>query len=84
MSNLRKFTKILTDVLGVPENTIHDELTPKDVGSWDSMNAMIIVARLEKQFQVRFNIQDITEVRNVRDIKASLTRYGIRFQEDQE
>lgn len=68
---------ILSKVLRIPEDKITDAMTPNDVKTWDSMNALILVAELEGAFHIRFKSEDIVSVRCVGDIKQVLKKYGV-------
>jgi acyl carrier protein len=76
-----KLNQILTNVLGVDKNLINDELSPKDVESWDSFNALMLVSELESAFNIKFTIDEIVGVKNVGDIKKALAGHGVQFSE---
>lgn len=75
--NLQKLYTILSQVLGVDENTITDAMSPETVSSWDSYNALMLVSELETDFQVHFTMDEVVAVKNVGDIKAALARHGV-------
>ena len=41
-------SKILSNVFGIKESDIHPNLTKSDIGSWDSLKQMDLVALLKK------------------------------------
>ena len=77
---MKRLKIILSKVLQLRENEITDQLTPADVEAWDSMNALILVSELERNFKIKFTYADITGVKCIGDIKAALIRYGVQFQ----
>ena len=42
--------------------------SPNDIGSWDSLNHMILIKKIEGEFQFEFDLFDIVELKNVGDI----------------
>ena len=78
---MQKLKSILAKVLGIGEDEITNELTPRDVANWDSMNALILVSELESAFKVRFTSAEVTGVTCVGDIKKVLQNHGVIFHE---
>ena len=79
---LKRFRTTLANVLKIEEDAITDETSPDTVATWDSMNALLLVTALETEFNVKFTAGDIVGVKNVGDIKNSLKRHGIEFNEN--
>lgn len=79
---LKRLKATLANVLNIPVDDIVDETSPDNVSTWDSMTAMILVNALEKEFNVKFSAGDIVGVKNVGDVKKSLSRHGIDFNEN--
>lgn len=73
-----KLTAILARVLEIPEESITDETGPEKVASWDSFNGLLLVSELEEAFGVEFTMEEVTSVKTVRDIKATLLKHGVR------
>lgn len=42
--------------------------SPNDIGSWDSLNHMILIKKIEEEFQFEFDLFDVVELKNVGDI----------------
>jgi acyl carrier protein len=57
-----------------PDLMITDSLSPKDLKKWDSLNHVILISEIEKAFNVRFELQDMLESRNVGDICKTVYR----------
>ena len=70
--------KIIAKVLGVDEALITNESGPDSIASWDSFNALLLVAELEKNFNTKFTLEEITSVKTVADIKKVLKSHGIQ------
>ena len=68
---------IVAKVFSVPVSDITDESSPETIESWDSFNGLVLVDELENHFKVKFTISEITNVKNVSDIKKYLTSHGV-------
>lgn len=42
--------------------------TANDIDSWDSLNHIILIKKIEADFQLEFDLFDIIELKNVGDI----------------
>jgi len=79
MSN--DFYKIIAKVLSISESEISDESGPENIESWDSFNGLVLVDELESHFNVKFTISEITDVKNVADIKRHLKNHNVNLDE---
>lgn len=78
---IKKLKTILSNVLGIPESDITDETSPDNVETWDSFNGLMLVSELENEFHVKFTMDEVTTVRCVGDIKKTLKKHGVLFDE---
>jgi len=78
---VKKLEKILSEVLEIRAGKINDGTSPQNAKSWDSFRGLLLVTELEKNYKVRFSMDDVISVRNVGDIKRSLKKYGVKFDE---
>lgn len=74
-----RLKNLLSKVLGIDPKSITDEISPANVESWDSFNGLVLVSELEKQFKVKFTIDEVTSVKNVGDIKKALQKHGVKL-----
>jgi len=78
---MNRLKAILSKVLEIDENKITDETSPNNVPTWDSFNALLLVSELEKAFNVKFTMEEVTAVKCVRDIKEALRRHNVKLEE---
>ena len=76
-----KLYNIVSKVFSVPITEISDESSPETIESWDSFNGLILVDDLESNFNVKFTVSEITDVKNISDIKRHLKNHGINVDE---
>mgnify|MGYP001423992364 FL=1 len=74
-----KLYSIISKVFSVSINEINDESSPQTIKSWDSFNGLVLLDELESNFNVKFSILEITDVKNVKDIKRNLKNRGINL-----
>ena len=56
---MKTFNQIATEILKIKEGDIKDELKPEDIPDWDSMNYLLFIAELEKQFDMSFTMDEV-------------------------
>lgn len=78
---MKRLKAILSKVLDISEESITDTMSPNDVESWDSFNGLLLVSELEKEFNVKFTMDEVTSVKCVADIKSALKMHGIKLYE---
>ena len=70
---------ILSKVFSVPVTEINDKSSPETIENWDSFNGLVLVDKLESEFNVKFSLDEIQDVKNVSDIKRHLKNHGVKF-----
>lgn len=48
--------------------------SPREIGQWDSLNHILLIKKIEEEFQVEFDLFDIIELKNVGDIVNSIQK----------
>jgi len=76
-----KLYNIISKVFSVPITEINDESGPETIESWDSFNGLILVDDIESNFNVKFTVSEITDVKNISDIKRHLKNHGVNADE---
>ncbi len=69
--------QIVAKVFSIPESEINDQSSPENIESWDSFNGLVLVDELENHFKIKFTISEITDVKNVADIKRHLKNHDV-------
>jgi acyl carrier protein len=77
----KKLYDIISKVFSVQISEINDESGPETIESWDSFNGLILVDELESNFNIKFSISEIIDVKNVKDIKRHLNNHGVDLDE---
>lgn len=72
--NEDKLTNIFRVLFDMPELELRDELTAREVPTWDSFNHINLVMNIESEFNVRFTTEEISSWQKVGDLKALMTQ----------
>ena len=67
-----KLYGIIAKVMDISIDEINDNSSPETIPSWDSFNSYILLDELESEFKTEFTIDEVTETKNVSDIKKHL------------
>ena len=76
-----KVHSIVAKVFSIPISDITDESSPETIESWDSFNGLVLVDELENNFNIKFSISEITDVKTVADIKRHLKNHDVTINE---
>ena len=72
-----KLYSIISKVFSIQISEINDESSPETIESWASFNGLILVDELENNFNIKFSVSEIVDVKNVKDIKRHLNNHGV-------
>jgi len=75
----KKLYGIIAKVMDIPIDEVTDNSSPETIPSWDSFNSYILLDELESEFKTEFTIDEVTETKNVSDIKKHLNAHGINL-----
>ena len=76
---MEKLAPIIQKIFKVSAEEINDEMSPSTIPDWDSMNYLIFISELEKEFGVQFTIDETMEAKNLGDIKRYLVNKGVKL-----
>lgn len=68
--------KVFASVFCVPVETIQNSTELKNIPSWDSMTHMLLISRLEEEFQVQLTGDEIADMKTVGDARCFLRGHG--------
>ena len=67
--------------MDVPESEINDQSSPENIESWDSLSLYMLIDDIETEFNVKFILEEILEIKNVGDFKKQLKKHGVDINE---
>lgn len=60
-----KIKNVLTTILEHDNFDMQDELTATDVDGWDSLSHMMILTKIEEEFNIKFKLRDLNKLKNM-------------------
>jgi acyl carrier protein len=69
-----KLASVFSDVFGLPPELVHPDLGPGDVERWDSVGHVMLVAAIEVEFSIQFDVDEIMEFTSFRAILSIIDR----------
>lgn len=71
-----KLNSLFSEVFQVPEASLHDNTMLKEIPTWDSLQHMLLITRVEEVFQVRFNGDEIADMQTLGDVRKAVLAHG--------
>ena len=69
--------RIVSEVFGVPLDTIDDDTSPDSISTWTSFSHLHLILALETEFGVELSPEDSMEILSVRLIRMFLKDNGV-------
>ena len=69
-----KVTKIFDDIFDLKKRKLKKSTNAKDISNWDSINNLKLIIVLEKEFKIKFNPDEIVEIKNVGELIKSIEK----------
>ncbi len=67
---MEKFNEIVGKIFNLKTEDIKYSMSSKDIPDWDSMNYLLFIADLEKEFNVSFTMDEVLKAKSLGEIKA--------------
>lgn len=68
MNTKERVIKIIAEAIKIEVSKINEDTAIGDFPSWDSMGQLIIISSLEKEFDFKFDPEDIMDLEDVGDM----------------
>ena len=69
-----KVCKIFDDIFDLKKKKLKKSTNTKDISNWDSINNLKLIIVLEKEFKIRFDPDEIVEIKNVGELIKSIEK----------
>lgn len=67
---MKTFDAIAEELLKIPHGKVSDDLSPQDVPEWDSMNYLLFIAEIEKEFSISFTMDEVVNAKTLGDVRS--------------
>ena len=68
--------EIVSRVMNIPMEKISDISGPNSIPDWDSFNMFVLLDEIEKEFSIKFSLEETLEMKTVGDFKKKLEKHG--------
>jgi len=75
MNITEKVINVIAEAIEVEVNKIDEDTAIGDFPNWDSMGQLVIITSLEKEFDIKFDPEDIMELEDVGDMIEAIEAY---------
>ncbi len=75
-----KLYEIISRVFNVDKNTIGDESSPENLEEWDSFNFYVLLDEIEKEFNMKFDLDETLDIKKIGDIKKIFIKHGVKIE----
>ena len=72
-----KLKEIIANIFELEPSQIKKEMTPADIETWDSLSQLNLISAIEKEFQIKLEIDEIFTVMKIGDIYEILSKKGV-------
>lgn len=79
MDNNQALVQAFSDALAIPAERVTDDLAYNSIREWDSTAHMVLVAELERVFDILLDTDDIIDMSSVAEARRILARYDVEF-----
>jgi acyl carrier protein len=72
-----RIQSIFREVFDDENLILRDDLSAKDVANWNSLNHINLILRVEEEFGLQFQAEEIAKLANVGEFLELLRSYGV-------
>jgi len=72
----KKLFEIVSRVMNIPAGEISEISGPTSIPEWDSFNMYVLLDEIEKEFSIKFSLEETLEMKTVGDFKKKLEKHG--------
>lgn len=65
---LLKLEEIFRDLFDLPDLQLNVSMSADDIDEWDSVNHVMLVVQVEREFKIKFHTAEVEEMKNVGDL----------------
>ena len=73
----KKLFEIVSRVMNIPIAEISESSGPDSIPEWDSFNMFVLLDEIEKEFSVKFSLEETLEIKTIDDFKKKLEEHGV-------
>ena len=67
--------------MNIQISQINDDSGSESIKEWDSFNMYVLLNEIEKEFNIKFSLEETLEIKNVGDFKKQMEKHGVNLNE---
>lgn len=67
-----RLQEIFRDIFDDEELEIRENMSAKDIEDWDSLAQINLIIAIEKEFGVKFNLEEVSKLKNIGEMLAQI------------
>ncbi len=71
---IKQIAPIFVELFSFSESELKEATSANDIPEWDSLNHAILIDKIEKHFEIKFDLMDVLDMMNVGDICAAVLK----------
>lgn len=71
-----KLNTIFSEIFQIPAEKLQDETLLKEIPTWDSLQHMMLIVRVEETFSIQFEGDEIADMKTLGDIRKAVLAHG--------
>ena len=79
MNNLEKYNQAFIELFNLKKEDVHEKLFYQSVEAWDSVGHMELIAKLESDFDIMVEMDDVIDFSSYEKGKLILQKYKVIF-----
>ena len=80
MRNDERYIQVFCQTFGVSPDEVRRGLSYQELPSWDSVGHMALIAALEDEFGIEFEIDDIIDFSSVKEGASIMVKYSVALE----
>ena len=69
---LVKLTNIFREIFNDREIVINNKTTAQDIDNWDSLTHMLLISKIEEEFEIKFKLKELNNLNNVGNLVETI------------
>ena len=74
MNQKERLQEIVRDSFDDEELIIREDMSANDIEDWDSLAQINLIIAIEKEFKVKFNLEEVSSLKNIGEMLELLSK----------
>jgi acyl carrier protein len=74
MNQKERLQEIFRDIFDDEELVITEDMSANDIEDWDSLAQINLIIAIEKEFKVKFNLEEVSNLKNIGEMLELLSK----------